>query len=485
MLAVEGLAQELRGPPPLRGAWPASTSRVGEGEFVSVVGPSGCGKTTLLLLLSGLLRPDGGEVQLRRQPRARRNAGRHGDRLPGLQPLAAAVEDQSRQRAVRHAPGRADSARRRRSSRRPACSMRWASPASSTTIPGSCPAACSSASPSRAGSPRSRGCCCSTSRSPRSTRRRAPTCRTSCSASRSAIGQTCVLVTHDVEEAIYMGDRIVVLSSRPTPGRARDRRAVAAAARSDRDARERDLPRHPPRGALAHPPRAARRHGAVRRRDLAAARWLALVLVLTLWQIAVWLRGCARALPAVALERRGGVVDDVHVARRHEGGSRSRCCARWPALRSPCRSASRSAFSARWCRHFSGCCGPGPSCCGRCRRRRSFRSRCSPSASASSSICSSSCSRRLAGLLQHGRRVLRHQRGAAAHRPRLRLRPAGAGQEHRAAAGAAADLHRHPHRRQRQPDRLGRDRPVRRPGRPRLSCCSSAPSRCACPTCSP
>jgi NitT/TauT family transport system ATP-binding protein len=28
--------------------------------------------------------------------------------------------------------------------------------------------------------------------------------------------QTCVLVTHDVEEAIYMGDRIVVLSSRPT-----------------------------------------------------------------------------------------------------------------------------------------------------------------------------------------------------------------------------------------------------------------------------
>ena len=28
-------------------------------------------------------------------------------------------------------------------------------------------------------------------------------------------GQTCVLVTHDVEEAIYMGDRIVVLSRRP------------------------------------------------------------------------------------------------------------------------------------------------------------------------------------------------------------------------------------------------------------------------------
>src|SRR6187401_2259278 len=36
---------------------------VAEGEFVSVVGPSGCGKTTLLLALSGLLRPDGGDVR--------------------------------------------------------------------------------------------------------------------------------------------------------------------------------------------------------------------------------------------------------------------------------------------------------------------------------------------------------------------------------------------------------------------------------------
>ena len=29
-------------------------------------------------------------------------------------------------------------------------------------------------------------------------------------------GQTCVLVTHDVEEAVYMADRIVVLTSRPS-----------------------------------------------------------------------------------------------------------------------------------------------------------------------------------------------------------------------------------------------------------------------------
>ncbi len=38
---------------------------VGEGELVVVVGPSGCGKTTLLRCMSGLLRPSGGSVSLR------------------------------------------------------------------------------------------------------------------------------------------------------------------------------------------------------------------------------------------------------------------------------------------------------------------------------------------------------------------------------------------------------------------------------------
>lgn len=41
---------------------------VREGEFVSIVGPSGAGKTTLLRCLSGLLQPSGGTVRLLGEP---------------------------------------------------------------------------------------------------------------------------------------------------------------------------------------------------------------------------------------------------------------------------------------------------------------------------------------------------------------------------------------------------------------------------------
>lgn len=41
---------------------------VGAGEVVAIVGPSGCGKSTLLSILGGLLQPSGGRAELRGTP---------------------------------------------------------------------------------------------------------------------------------------------------------------------------------------------------------------------------------------------------------------------------------------------------------------------------------------------------------------------------------------------------------------------------------
>jgi NitT/TauT family transport system ATP-binding protein len=43
---------------------------IGEGEFVSVVGPTGCGKSTLLNVAAGLLRPSSGAIRIFGEPLA-------------------------------------------------------------------------------------------------------------------------------------------------------------------------------------------------------------------------------------------------------------------------------------------------------------------------------------------------------------------------------------------------------------------------------
>lgn len=46
----------------------AMSATLGQGEFLSVLGPSGCGKSTLLKVVAGLLMPSGGTVTLRGAP---------------------------------------------------------------------------------------------------------------------------------------------------------------------------------------------------------------------------------------------------------------------------------------------------------------------------------------------------------------------------------------------------------------------------------
>lgn len=46
---------------------------VNEGEFISIVGPSGCGKSTLLSLLCGLLQPSGGQILFKGEPVSDKN----------------------------------------------------------------------------------------------------------------------------------------------------------------------------------------------------------------------------------------------------------------------------------------------------------------------------------------------------------------------------------------------------------------------------
>ena len=145
----------------------------------------------------------------RARSRSRRPAGAD---VPGARALP--VAHRGRERRARAAPARRAAARSARP-RPSGCSPWSASTAPRPSACTSCPAACASASRWPAPSRRRATCCSWTSRSPRSTRSRATSCTRSSPASGPRPAAPVIFVTHNVREAVRLGQRVVLLSSRP------------------------------------------------------------------------------------------------------------------------------------------------------------------------------------------------------------------------------------------------------------------------------
>ena len=201
------------------------------GRCLAVVGRSGCGKSTLLHVLAGLHAPAAGEVCDRRRPRRGGGLGRY------------TIAQAATPATLRTCCSRICCCRgRRRSATRPsraawrlaegeeegrAASAQPAPPSrvrNSTTAPVSSCGSSASATPLRRGRPSSRGgcasasrwrarcswtaaSCCSTSRSGVSTPSPGRRCTAGCSDVMAAHPATWVLVTHDVDEAVLLGDQ--------------------------------------------------------------------------------------------------------------------------------------------------------------------------------------------------------------------------------------------------------------------------------------
>ena len=63
-ISLQGVGQRFRGKGAAVDALSGIDLEIADGEFLCVVGPSGCGKTTLLQLLAGFLRPTEGTVSI-------------------------------------------------------------------------------------------------------------------------------------------------------------------------------------------------------------------------------------------------------------------------------------------------------------------------------------------------------------------------------------------------------------------------------------
>src|SRR5262245_49555802 len=214
MLAVRGLRKTFDGTPPLEVLAGIDFS-VAEREFVSVVGPSGCGKPTLLFLLPGLQRPDAGGVRFASMPV--RDATPEG--------VAIVFQDYSRSLLPwKTNLGNVLFGMRRVAGLKPAEKVERATSLLDTVglagFKDRYPWQLSGGMQQRVAI--ARGLASQSRLLLLDEPLASVDAQTRADLQDLLLGiagryrQTCVLVTHDVEEAIYMGDRIVVLSGRPS-----------------------------------------------------------------------------------------------------------------------------------------------------------------------------------------------------------------------------------------------------------------------------
>ena len=186
-----------------------------KGEFLSVVGPSGCGKSTLLLSLCGLLTPDSGSVSFL------------GKRISGGTPPGIAIVFQDYSRSL--LPWRTVAANVEFGMRRIGSHSRREKRSRAHDLLESVglhgfenhyPWQLSGGMQQRVAI--ARALACQSELLLLDEPMAAVDAQTRADMQdlllqiAQKFGQTCLLVTHDVDEAVYMADRVVVLSNRPT-----------------------------------------------------------------------------------------------------------------------------------------------------------------------------------------------------------------------------------------------------------------------------
>lgn len=177
IFSCQGLAKSFGSVAAVRGVG----FSVAAGEIVCLVGDNGAGKSTVIKLISGVIQPDAGAMELSGRPLrlaspADARAARDRDRLPGPDPVPQSrrgAQPGARQRADAHPRGSPRAARRpggRSAGPRPTSWTTTSSPSASS------PADSDSRSPSPASPRRASPWSSSTSRRPRSGSPRPATC---------------------------------------------------------------------------------------------------------------------------------------------------------------------------------------------------------------------------------------------------------------------------------------------------------------------